>query len=112
MVTAEFAVVLPAIVVVALAGLIAVTLFTMRLRCADAAQIAARLAARGETTAVVVAAAREAAPSGADIDVRTVDGEVSVSVQAAMHLPIVGGMLSGLAVGGSFAEPVEPGPPP
>jgi len=112
MVTAEFAVVLPAIVIALVAGLIAIALFTMRLRCADAAQVAARLAARGESTAVAVAAARRAAPADADISIRTVRGEVSVFVQAELRVRILGGLLSGFAVGSSFSEAVEPGPPP
>ena len=112
MVTAEFAVVLPAIVVALVFGLVAVATFAMHVRCADAAQVAARLAARGEPESAVVAAAARIAPSGAHVHVDVRDGEVDVSVDAVAHPPVLGGLLPGVAVSGMFSEPVEPGPPP
>jgi Flp pilus assembly protein TadG len=45
MVTAEFAVALPAFVLVVLAALCGVALVTAQLRCVDAAAVAARMAA-------------------------------------------------------------------
>lgn len=112
MVTAEFAVVFPAIVLALMVGLVAVSTFAMRVRCADAAQVAARLAARGESNAVVVAAATRIAPSGAHVHVAVRGTEVTISVDAVAHPPVLGGLLPGFGVSGSFSEPLEPGPPP
>ena len=112
MVTAEFAVVLPAIVLALMVGLVAVATFAIRVRCADAAQVAARLAARGEPTADVIAAATRIAPAGAHVRVDVRGAEVAVSVDAVAHPPVLGGLLPGLGVSGSFSEPLEPGPPP
>lgn len=68
-VTAETAVVVPSLVL-----LLAMLLWSLgaagaQLRCGDAARAGARAAARGETTAVVVEVAREAAPAGARVRV-------------------------------------------
>ena len=112
MATAEFAVVLPAIVLTLLIGLGAVSTMTMRMRCADAAAMAARLAARGETAATVVAAARRAAPTGAVVELSTVGGAVRVTVRATAHVLPVTTLIPGFAVTGSFVEAREPGPPP
>lgn len=112
MVTAEFAVVLPAIVAALMVGLVAVATFAMRVRCSDAAQVAARLAARGEPTAAVVAAAERVAPDGARVHVDTQGDDVAVSVSAVVRPPVLGGLLPGFEVRGSFSEPLEPGPPP
>lgn len=49
MVTAETAVVLPVLVLLALAAVAAVTVAQARVRCADAAQLAARAIARGDS---------------------------------------------------------------
>lgn len=112
MVTAEFAVVLPAIVAALMVGLVAVATFAMRVRCSDAAQVAARLAARGEAPSVVTAAAARIAPAGAQIHVDVHGVEVVVSVAAVAHPPVLGGLLPGIGVSGAFTEPLEPGPPP
>lgn len=112
MVTAEFAVVLPAIVAALMVGLVAVATFAMRVRCSDAAQVAARLAARGEPTSVVTASAARIAPAGAQIHVEVHGAVVVVSVAAVAHPPVLGGLLPGFDVSGAFTEPLEPGPPP
>ena len=112
MVTAEFAVVLPAIVLALMVGLVAVATFAMRVRCSDAAQIGARLAARGESTSAVISAAARIAPAGARVHVALHGDEVEVSVDAVARPPVLGNLLPGFAVSGSFSEPVEPGPPP
>lgn len=51
MVTAETAVVLPVLVLLALTGVAAVSVAQARVRCADAAQVAARAIARGDPAA-------------------------------------------------------------
>lgn len=112
MVTAEFAVVLPAIVLALMVGLVAISTFAIRVRCADAAQVAARLAARGESTPAVVAAASQVAPDGARVRVDVRGTQVTVSVTAVARPPVLGGLFPGFGVGGSFSEPLEPGPPP
>jgi hypothetical protein len=112
MVTAEFAVVLPAIVVALMVGLVALAAFSARMRCADAAQVAARLAARGESTAAVVAAAERVAPPRASIHVTARGPVVAVTVNAVARFPLLGTLLPGFDVGGFFSQPLEPGPPP
>ena len=112
MATAEFAVVLPAIVLALLLGLGAVSAMAMRMRCADAAAVAARLAARGESAAAVIAAARRAAPSGAAVQLSGTAGVVRVTVRATAHVLPIPHLVPGLAVSGTFVEDREPGPPP
>ncbi|WP_431837416.1 TadE family type IV pilus minor pilin [Cellulomonas sp. Y8] len=105
-VTAEFAVLLPAValllgVVVALAACA-----SAQLRCADAARVAARVAAIGEDDAAVASAARRVAGAGARTAVVRDDAWVAVTVEATVGpaLPFVGG----LTVGGAATAWVEP----
>jgi Flp pilus assembly protein TadG len=70
MVTAEFAVALPALVVVVVAALFGVIAMTDQLRCADAAATAARLAGRGDSIAEARAVALHAAPRGAVLSIQ------------------------------------------
>lgn len=112
MVTAEFVVVLPAIVLAMLMGLAAVSAMTMRMRCADAAEVGARLAARGETADAVVAAARRAAPAGAVVRLQTTSSTVQVTFTARSSFLPVGSWLPSIGVGGRFIQDREPGPPP
>jgi Flp pilus assembly protein TadG len=90
MVTAETAVALPVLLLVLAMAVAAVTVVGSQLRCVDAAREAARAAARGEPSAVVLTAARRAAPDGASTDV-TSEGEdvrVRVSVRVAPLGPL------------------------
>ena len=80
MVTAETAVVLPVLLLVLAGAVAAVTVVGAQLRCVDAAREAARAAARGETSAVVLAVAGRAAPDGAATDVTTEADDVRVRV--------------------------------
>ena len=112
MVTAEFVVVLPAIVLALLLGVAAVSAVTMRMRCADAAAVAARLAARGEDAAAVVGAARRVAPTGAVVRLATTPDTVEVIVSARASLLPAGSWLPGVEVSGRFVQDREPGPPP
>lgn len=61
-ITAEFAVVLPAVAVVLVAGLVGVQAVGMQVRATDAAASAARLLARGENSARVAAVVGAALP--------------------------------------------------
>lgn len=112
MATAEFVVVLPAIVLALLIGVGAVSAMTARMRCADAAAVAARLAARGEPSEAVVAAARQIAPAGAHVQLETSATTVHVVVSMTARVLPVGGLLPGFRVSGTFAQDREPGPPP
>ncbi|WP_238015408.1 TadE family type IV pilus minor pilin [Dactylosporangium sp. AC04546] len=73
----EFAAAFPAVVLLLLAGLAALVVVTAKVRCADAAGLAARAAARGEPDS----AASEAAPAGATISVQRDGDLVRVSVR-------------------------------
>jgi hypothetical protein len=112
MVTAELVVVLPVIVLALLLGVGAVSAMTMRMRCADAAAVAARLAARGEPAQVVVAAARRAAPAGAHVRLDTTDATVKVTVSVIARVLPTAGLVPGFEVSGTFVQDREPGPPP
>ena len=91
MATAEFAVVLPALVLIIAAGLAMVSVVLAQLRCVDAAREAARAAARGEPPDVVRSAAVRAAPAGARVDIGNAGDEVRVTVSAPAGS--VGGLL-------------------
>lgn len=80
MVTAETAVVLPALVLVLVLALGAIAHGITALRAADAARAGARAAARGETTEVVEATARREVPSASSIRVRPEGAQVVVDV--------------------------------
>lgn len=82
MVTAELAVAIPAVVLVLALCLVAVGAAVDQIRCVDAARLAVRAAARGDSAAHVRALAVEAAPAGATVDVSAQAGAVRVSVQA------------------------------
>jgi hypothetical protein len=112
MATAELVVVLPVIVLALLTGVGAVSAMTTRMRCADAAAVAARLAARGETRPDVIAAARRVAAPGAVVRLDTTATSVRVTVTTTANVLPVGGLLPGFIVTGSFEQDREPGPPP
>ena len=109
MVTAELAVALPALLLVGLLAVAGLQIAAAQLRCLDAAGIAARLAARGESAADVDSAAAAAGPREAHVTM-TREGEVvSAVVAAPVHLLGLGGLLPSFRVTASAAEPVEPG---
>jgi hypothetical protein len=82
MVTAEFAVVLPAVILVLGLSLGALGLAMDQVRCVDAARTGARAASRGDSPDAVVLLARRAAPSEAQVTVVTSGDLVRVSVVA------------------------------
>lgn len=109
MVTAEMVVVLPALLLVLVAGLAAVSAVTTQLRCADAAQVAARMAARGESPSVATAAAHALTPAGSDVRVEdAASSSVVVRVSSPVRLPGLGQWLPTFTVTESFTEPREP----
>ncbi len=82
MVTAETAVVLPVLLVVLAAAVFVLACVSAQLRCADAAHLAARAAARGDAPADVVTVGRSVAPSAAEVTVERRGGQVHVLVAA------------------------------
>ncbi|HVX70118.1 MAG TPA: TadE family type IV pilus minor pilin [Mycobacteriales bacterium] len=80
MVTAEFAMTLPAFVLVVVTAVAGVVAVTDRVRCVDAAATAARLAARGEAPSTVRAAAMRIAPSGSSLQVTSTATTVTATV--------------------------------
>lgn len=103
--TAETAVVLPALLVLVVLCLWAVTVVAQQLRCIDAARTGARALARGEPVALARAAAAEAAPDGARISLRMTDGLGMVEVRFSAGLP--GELGPGLPIGSRAVAAVE-----
>jgi hypothetical protein len=84
MVTAEFAVALPAFVLVVLAAVFAVAAVMAQLRCVDAAAIAARMAARGDAASAVRSASLASAPSRAQLEITGASDLVTATVRASV----------------------------
>ena len=80
--TAELAVALPALLAVLAVALAAVQLGIDRVRCLDAAQVAARLLARGETEEEVRSEALARAPRGSTVTLVVGDRTVRVTVRS------------------------------
>jgi Flp pilus assembly protein TadG len=85
-VTAETAVLLPALVLVVTALLVLVHAASLQTMAQDAAAMGARSAARGEDDAQVRAAALRVAASSADVTVRRAGGLVTVDVRVPVAL--------------------------
>ncbi len=106
--TAEFALLLPAVVVLLALALGTVRAVVTQVQCVDAARAAARAAARGESGDVVLRVARAAGPDGAAVRVHRATGgatggatsggtgTVTVEVSAAQRLagPLGGNVLA------------------
>jgi hypothetical protein len=107
MVTAELAVALPALVVVMVAALYGVALVTAQLRCEDAAAMAARLAARGETAVTVRSSALSAAPAGAGLSLATSGTTVTATVSVRVSAPGLSGLLPGVSISSRAADDVQ-----
>jgi hypothetical protein len=86
MVTAELAVAVPVVVVVLALGLSAIRLGIDEVRCVDAARLAARALARGDSDGSARALAATAGPLGASVVVRSSGPEVSATVTASRDL--------------------------
>lgn len=109
MVTAETAVVLPVLVLVLAAALWAVAAAGAQLRCVDSAREGARAVARGEPTAVAVAASRRVAP-GADVVVEPAGDVVGVVVRLRVRPPgWLGDRVPALLVKARAVAGLEPG---
>ena len=112
MVTAELALTMPALVLVAATALGGVIAVTDQLRCADAAATAARLAARGETETTVRTAALRAAPNGATLELSISHGVVTAVVTDRLDAHGLLGRLPTLTVRQRSVAAVEPGASP
>ncbi|PRX50549.1 hypothetical protein B0I33_102673 [Prauserella shujinwangii] len=103
-VTVEAALALCSLLVLFALVLAGVAAVSDQLRCTNAAVAAARLAARGEPH-LAEQAALDAAPAGAAVEIRHVDGTVQVIVRA----DPAGGLLPGVTVRGEAHAVPEPG---
>jgi hypothetical protein len=103
-VTAELAVGLPALVLLVLAALTAVSAVVTKLQCVDAAREAARAAARGESGQP---AGRQVAPVGAGVSVAFRDDTVRATV--AVQVRPLGPYLPGIPVTAQAVAECEPG---
>jgi hypothetical protein len=102
---------LPAFVLVVGAALSGVAVMTAQLRCVDAADIAARMAARGDSAALVRSAALRGAPGSAAVDVVSTAGLVTATVRARLSLPGLSSILPAVVVQAHVTEALEPAPP-
>jgi hypothetical protein len=85
--TAELAVVLPAVVLLAVLAVWAVLVGTAQLRCTDAAGVGARALARGEPADEVRRVVAEVAPRGARVELGGTGELVVVEVRVVVPLP-------------------------
>jgi hypothetical protein len=90
MATAEFAVALPAAVLVLVVGLTAILAGIDQVRCVDAARLAARSLARGDSQAEARGLARGAAPGGASIEVSVTGDRAAVTVSVERRVGLLG----------------------
>lgn len=107
MVTAEFAVALPAFVLVLVAAMFAVSAVLAQVRCEDAAAAAARMAARGDPVAQVQSTSLTDAPSAAHLSVTTTADYVTATVRASVSPLGVLNFLPAITVQAQVVEPRE-----
>lgn len=94
MVTAELAATIPALMFVLLVAVNAVMIGINQVRCVDAARVAARAAARGDSPSAVQRVGVRAGPSGSAVQVAAGAEQVTVTVSAPVPGPfgwLVGG---------------------
>jgi hypothetical protein len=107
-VTAEFAIVLPAVVAVLAVSLLVASAAIAQVRCTDAARAAARAAAIGAAEGEVAAVARTLAGSGAAVTVRREGEWVVVRIERdAGRAPWVAGPFVAAAEARAWVEPGE-----
>jgi hypothetical protein len=97
---------MPVLMMLILAGVMAVSAAGAKVRCGSAARDAALAAARGEDGAT---AARRVAPDGAEIRIAT-DGELARATVSVQVRPF-GDLLPAFTVSGSAVAAMEPGSP-
>jgi Flp pilus assembly protein TadG len=104
--TAELSAGLPALMLLLLTGLTAVSAATTKATCLDAAREAALAASRGESGRT---AGARIAPAGADIAVQVGEEHVTVTVRAPVRA--LGANLPRVTVAATAVAAVEPGTP-
>lgn len=103
MATAELAIVIPAVVVVLALLLSGVMLAIDQVRCTDAARVAARAVARGESTTTAHGIAQALAPAGTEIAISLSGEQVTVTLTGPARAPLP------LRSGGRAVGYLEPG---
>ncbi|GGB26656.1 hypothetical protein GCM10011492_16140 [Flexivirga endophytica] len=110
MVTAELAATIPALIFVLLVAVNAVMIGINQVRCVDAARVAARAAARGDSAAAVRQVGARAGPSGSTVLVAGGGEEVTVTVTAPVPGPF-GWLVGGAPLRSVVTTPVESAEP-
>lgn len=112
MVTAELALALPAVVLTAVAAATFLSLVSAQLRTLDAAGVAARLVARGESPAAVAEAVASVAPD-ARLQVHATAGDPLVITEATSRVSVAvfGHLLPAIVVRERAVSAREPGQP-
>lgn len=110
MATAEFAVALPAVVLVLALSLGATGLALDQIRCVDAARAGARAASRGDSFEAVILVTRRAAPAHAVVSTATSGGLVQVSVVSRPRVAgsVLPGWLRASSTASAALEPSDP----
>ena len=110
MVTAELAVVLPAVVLVLALSLGAIGLALDQVRCVDAASAGARAAARGDSRGSVIRVATRAAPAAARVSMDASGDLVRVSVVSPPRVAqnLLPGWLRASATASAVREQADP----
>ncbi len=106
MITAEFAAVLPAVVLVLGVLLNTVAIGIDQIRCVDAARAVARAAARGESPAAAERVGARSAPDGARVTVGTDGDRVRARVEAGVPGPF-GWLMDGRELGSTAVAALE-----
>ena len=96
MATAEFAVALPAVLLVLAVGLTGVRAGLASVQCADAARLAARSLARGDSPAHAQGLAQAAAPRGASIALSSSGATVQVGPIGGLSVAVSGSATAAL----------------
>lgn len=110
MVTAELAATIPTLIFVLLIAVNAVMIGINQVRCVDAARVAARAAARGDSTFAVQEVGARAAPARSTVAVVAGGAEVTVTVSAPVPGPF-GWLVGGRPLRSMATTPVESSEP-
>ena len=112
MATAEFALALPAVVLVLALSLGALGLAWDQIRCVDAARAGARAASRGDSSEAVILVASRAAPPGAVVSMITSGDLVQVSVVSRPRAAgrLLPEWLQATSTASAAREPADPQP--
>jgi len=107
MVTAELAVAIPTLLLVLSVCLGVVGIVAARVRCVDAAAVAARLTIRGESSDTVRSEVRAIVPRAVVTVRRSPAGYVDVDVRQRLRIPVIGALLPGVTVAEHLVVPDE-----